>query len=62
METDLYAQNQVKNEFAYVLTGLTKNLRLGRYFPDGPPDLKLWDASDKRTARWKRFVSHAQSS
>lgn len=31
----LFTHNQVKNEFAYVLTGLVKAGRLGRFFPDG---------------------------
>jgi len=31
----IFTHNQVKNEFAYVLTGLAKKDRLGRYFPDG---------------------------
>jgi Uma2 family endonuclease len=31
----VFSHNQVKNEFAFVLTGLVKAGRLGRYFPDG---------------------------
>jgi Uma2 family endonuclease len=31
----IFTHNQVKGEFAYVLTGLAKKDRLGRYFPDG---------------------------
>lgn len=31
----IFSHNQVKNEIAYVLTGLAKRKKLGRYFPDG---------------------------
>ena len=31
----LFTHNQVKNEFAFVLTGLAKLHRPGRYFPEG---------------------------
>jgi Uma2 family endonuclease len=31
----LFSHNQVKSEIAYVLTGIAKKDRLGRYFPDG---------------------------
>jgi Uma2 family endonuclease len=32
---DFFAHNQVKNEYAFVLTGLAKTLRRGRFVPDG---------------------------
>lgn len=31
----VFFHNQVKNEYGFVLTGLAKSGRLGRYFPDG---------------------------
>ncbi len=31
----IFSHNQVKNEIAFVLTGLAKRKKLGRYFPDG---------------------------
>jgi len=31
----IFSHNQVKNEYAFVLTGLAKASRRGRYFPDG---------------------------
>jgi Uma2 family endonuclease len=31
----LFSHNQVKNEFAFAITGLVKAERLGTYFPDG---------------------------
>jgi Uma2 family endonuclease len=31
----VFTHNQLKNEFAFVLTGLVKKYRLGRFFPDG---------------------------
>ena len=31
----IFSLNQVKNEIAFVLTGIAKRKKLGRYFPDG---------------------------
>jgi Uma2 family endonuclease len=31
----IFSHNQVKNEIAFVLTGLSKRKKIGRYFPDG---------------------------
>lgn len=31
----IFSHNQVKNEYAFVLTGIAKTDRLGRYFPNG---------------------------
>ena len=31
----VFSHNQVKNEYGFVLTGLSKTWRRGRYFPDG---------------------------
>jgi len=32
---DFFPHNQLKNEFAFVLTGITKSQRSGRFIPDG---------------------------
>jgi Uma2 family endonuclease len=34
-QEQIFTHNQVKNEYSFVLTGLTKVSRLGRFFPDG---------------------------
>lgn len=34
-QEQIFTHNQVKNEFSFVLTGLTKASRAGRFFPDG---------------------------
>jgi hypothetical protein len=35
VKEQVFSHNQVKNEFTFVLTGLSKTERLGRFFPDG---------------------------
>lgn len=60
----VFTHNQVKNEFAFALTGLSKAGNLGRYFPDGllisNVDADLTSQPDgafasKKTLRTQRF-------
>jgi Uma2 family endonuclease len=52
----VFSHNQVKNEYAFVLTGLAKASKSGRYFPDG---LLLSNAETEFTAQPDgTYVSH----
>jgi Uma2 family endonuclease len=53
----LFTHNQVKNEIAFVLTGLAKKYRLGRYFPDGSQFANLEAQISSQPDG--TFVSHA---
>jgi Uma2 family endonuclease len=53
----LFTHNQVKNEIAFVLTGLAKKNRLGRYFPDGIQFVNLEAGISSQPDG--TFISHA---
>jgi Uma2 family endonuclease len=54
---ELFAHNQVKQEFNLVLGGLVKAQKLGRYFPDGIQIVNL--AAELSSQPDGSFVSHA---
>ncbi|HEV8062616.1 MAG TPA: Uma2 family endonuclease [Gemmataceae bacterium] len=53
----LFTHNQLKNEIAFVLTGLAKKSRLGRFFADGIQIVNL--AAELSSQPDGTFVSHA---